>query len=124
MAVKLFTMCIMKVAAVTHPKSSQHKGRNGGTVVGAWLLQERVKRLQLTRSQTCKQMKPHPVFFRVAVRGGKMLGVVAVRGCVFHASYVIWQFVNHDSDFEKTKLKLLDAANLVDKVRPREALRG
>ncbi|XP_075897617.1 disintegrin and metalloproteinase domain-containing protein 19-like isoform X2 [Nelusetta ayraudi] len=25
------------------------------------------------------------------------------------------EFVNHDSDFEKTKLKLLDAANLVDK---------
>lgn len=29
----------------------------------------------------------------------------------------IWQFVSHDSDFEKTKLKLLEAANLVDKVR-------
>lgn len=30
---------------------------------------------------------------------------------------VVLQFVNHNSDFEKTKLKLLDAANLVDKVQ-------
>lgn len=35
-----------------------------------------------------------------------------------------WQFVNHDSDFEKTKLKLLEAANLVDKVRPCETMEG
>lgn len=27
-----------------------------------------------------------------------------------------WQFENHGSDHEKTKLKLLEAANLVDKV--------
>lgn len=42
--------------------------------------------------------------------------------CLSHAFRVVWQFVNHDSDFEKTKLKLLDAANLVDKVRPCETL--
>lgn len=29
-----------------------------------------------------------------------------------------WQFENHGNDHEKTKLKLLEAANLVDKVLP------
>lgn len=53
----------------------------------------------------------------MAVREGKKSS-----GCVSHAFHVVWQFVNHDSDFEKTKLKLLDAANMVDKVRPCEAL--
>lgn len=53
-----------------------------------------------------------------------LLVVVTVCGCVFHAFHVVWQFVNHDSDFEKTKLKLLDAANLVDKVRPSESGTG
>lgn len=43
---------------------------------------------------------------------------MSVCGCVsLNTFHVVWQFVNHGSDFEKTKLKLLDAANLVDKVR-------
>lgn len=119
MAIKLFTMCILKIANVLPGQKLWHCCR-------CMVFAENVQCLRLTRSQTwCRfssiktETTSCSFTFRVVVRERRKVVVV---GCVFHALHVVLQFVNHDSDFEKTKMKLLNAANLVDKVQTRDAL--